>query len=449
MTSMEGIYGFLSSIPGLVESVSMEKAMSFVRLAAQLKDEIALAQDPDYDPTTAPQQIPEHVRSFLGGATDMPDEFVSGCWTAFSETIWTYNDNGGSAGRDAQMFRDFGLDHLLSARTLFPPMKQCTTPGCLNSHLLRDKDGLRKVVLFTLSDGACATYSVRLHCSQCKTTYHNNYSVRDGIRTYYAGIPNTIQVGEHQFVEREVLSLFVGLMLISWTSATNAARVYDTCLSKPENRPTHKDWPPTQSYKLRTEHVWDGFLILSLLEDYDERNEILQVPNTGEQSVWFNDAVRERNARFRLCGQPEYAHYCDRCIRVWKDGDALSKPASFILRSPFLIQSPEKLHVLVIDGITIGHPCCGVHDCPEPLITNRHRFCSGHDYREHDSDRTECVPYLSPETKADLALEHKILLPALLLRSLALLLRSASIVFLYIFGGSVDGGVSKEESGSS
>ncbi|KAK7014293.1 hypothetical protein R3P38DRAFT_2463109, partial [Favolaschia claudopus] len=39
--------------------------------------------------------------------------------------------------------------------------------------------------------------------------------------------------------------------------------------------------------------------------------------------------------------------------------------------------------VLVIDGITIGHPCCGVHDCPEPLITNRHRFCHGHYHRHH------------------------------------------------------------------
>ncbi|KAJ7228552.1 hypothetical protein GGX14DRAFT_326226, partial [Mycena pura] len=80
--------------------------------------------------------------------------------------------------------------------TLFPPTKQCTTPGCLNLNLLKNKDGLRKVVLFTLSDGACATYAVHLHCSQCKATYYNNYFVCNGLRTYYAGIPNAIQVGE-------------------------------------------------------------------------------------------------------------------------------------------------------------------------------------------------------------------------------------------------------------
>jgi hypothetical protein len=182
---MEEVHSFLSQIPGLAESVTMEKAMSFVRLASQLKDEIILAQAAAYDLATAPTEIPEHVRSFLGCATDIPEEFVSGCWGAFSDTIWSYDDNGGSTRQDAQKFRDFGLDHLLctincfhllpthaewyshiAAQTLFLPIKQCTTPGCLNSNLLKDKDGLRKVVLFTLSDGACATYAVHLHCSR-------------------------------------------------------------------------------------------------------------------------------------------------------------------------------------------------------------------------------------------------------------------------------------------
>ncbi|KAJ7165520.1 hypothetical protein C8R43DRAFT_1122234 [Mycena crocata] len=195
-------------------------------------------------------------------------------------------------------------------------------------------------------------------CStECHTSYQNNYSVSGGTRTYYAGVPDAIQVGEHQFVERQVLNLFVGLMLISWTSATNAARVYDTCLSKPENRPQHKDWPPSRSFHLRTEHVWDGFLVLSLLEDYEEHNKILQVPNTGEQNVRFNDAIREHNSRFRLNGQPEWSHYCNKCMRVWKesDGDKL-----------------KKLHVLVVDGITIGHPhhICVVEGCEQAVEVN-------------------------------------------------------------------------------
>ncbi|KAJ6541539.1 hypothetical protein B0H19DRAFT_1077378 [Mycena capillaripes] len=101
-TSMEEVYTFLSRIPGLAQSVRMNKAMPFVRLAAQLKrDEIILAQPADYDPQTASSEIPEHVQSFLGCATDMPDDFVSG------------------TGRDAQM----------SAAAASAPKDQVDSPG--------------------------------------------------------------------------------------------------------------------------------------------------------------------------------------------------------------------------------------------------------------------------------------------------------------------------------
>ena len=116
---MEDIHRFLSQIPGLTESVTMEQVMSFVRLASQLKDEIILAQAKDYAPAAAPAEIPEHVRSFLGCATDMTEEFVAGCWGAFSDTIWSYGDNSSSPGQDAQMFRDFGFDHLLCTTNYF------------------------------------------------------------------------------------------------------------------------------------------------------------------------------------------------------------------------------------------------------------------------------------------------------------------------------------------
>ena len=38
----------------------------------------------------------------------------------------------------------------------------------------------------------------------------------------------------------------------------------------------------------------------------------------------------------------------------------------------------EKLRVVVTDGITIGHPCCGVAHCSQPLENNKDRFCQGH-----------------------------------------------------------------------
>jgi hypothetical protein len=50
----------------------------------------------------------------------------------------------------------------------------------------------------------------------CSTNYHHDYSVKDDIRTYYGGIPSVVHVGDHQFVERDVLNLFIALMLNSW-----------------------------------------------------------------------------------------------------------------------------------------------------------------------------------------------------------------------------------------
>jgi hypothetical protein len=51
---------------------------------------------------------------------------------------------------------------------------------------------------------------------ECQTNYHHNFRVKDGIRTYYDGIPAVIQVGEHQFAEKRLVQLWISLMLISW-----------------------------------------------------------------------------------------------------------------------------------------------------------------------------------------------------------------------------------------
>jgi hypothetical protein len=136
----------------------------------------------------------------------------------------------------------------------------------------------------------------------CKSRYYPNYIVRDGVRNYYNEIPDAIQVGEHQYVERTVLNLFINLMLISWTSATNGARVYGTSLSQPENFPNHPDWIDT-SINLRHEHVWDGFIILTLLEDLAARSETLRVPHTGDQQDRFTTAMEEHNTHIQLCRQ--------------------------------------------------------------------------------------------------------------------------------------------------
>jgi len=41
------------------------------------------------------------------------------------------------------------------------------------------------------------------------------------------------------------------------------------------------------------------------------------------------------------------------------------------------------LRVIVTDGITIGHPCCGVAHCDKPLDNSKERFCEGHKNQEN------------------------------------------------------------------
>jgi hypothetical protein len=57
--------------------------------------------------------------------------------------------------------------------------------------------------------------SIKLVVAECHTNYHNNYSVKDGTRTYYGGMPAYIQVAEHQFVQRELVAHWMDLMQIA------------------------------------------------------------------------------------------------------------------------------------------------------------------------------------------------------------------------------------------
>jgi hypothetical protein len=57
----------------------------------------------------------------------------------------------------------------------------------------------------------------------CRITYHHEYQVKDGVRTYYDATPEVLQIGNHQFVECRLVHLWRTDMGIAWKSATNCA----------------------------------------------------------------------------------------------------------------------------------------------------------------------------------------------------------------------------------
>ena len=130
---------------------------------------------------------------------------------------------------------------IIAYHSVYPPNSKCINVNCMNAleGLLHRKDGARKIMVYGIN-GAYVGFSVHLlcHCKWrvwdpfhsmliaeatswcchvgCSTNYHHNFSINAEFHTYYGGVPNLIQVGEHQFIEKRVFNLFIGMMLVAW-----------------------------------------------------------------------------------------------------------------------------------------------------------------------------------------------------------------------------------------
>ncbi|KAJ7175771.1 hypothetical protein C8R46DRAFT_1079416 [Mycena filopes] len=100
MDTFNALYAQLNTVPG--------KAMRFIRIASRLKGSISPAQNLVQNAPEVPREIPHEIRGFLAAETDMPVEFVDGCWKAFSNVVWAYDD-GDSAASEKRW-----LHHLLA-----------------------------------------------------------------------------------------------------------------------------------------------------------------------------------------------------------------------------------------------------------------------------------------------------------------------------------------------
>lgn len=99
-----------------------------------------------------------------------------------------------------------------------------------------------------------------------------------------------------------------------------------------------QEWPFT--FTLQSPHVWDAFVILSLLEDCNRQSTTLDVPHDGSQRDRFSSAIHRRNIRIQHYGLPEVPHRCDRCTRYYDrrtSGMGIGKEASYLSQSLTLI----------------------------------------------------------------------------------------------------------------
>ncbi|KAJ7600960.1 hypothetical protein C8J56DRAFT_1157215 [Mycena floridula] len=314
MASLKTIFDALSRVDGLTDALSIPNLIQFVQLTSLLKNEIIALLSSTHNLAESPDTLPGDIQVFLSASLGLSKKFIDGAWAALREICWEYS-TGEAADTLKLHFMAHGLNRSFTEQMLFPPSQTCQTPNCVKRHKLLKRTLVQKVVLYTLN-GAKPGIVSQFHCDSCRTSFHVNYSVYKGMRTYYEGIPGVIEVAEHHYIETKVLELFTTLMLVSWTSATNGARIYNTALANSDQWPDHPDWKD-KSIELRNEYVWDGFVALALLRECKRQSPpaVLCVPNTGTQNSRFDQAMKARNAWIHRFGQPEYAHYCDKCFR--------------------------------------------------------------------------------------------------------------------------------------
>ncbi|KAJ7580827.1 hypothetical protein C8J56DRAFT_794833 [Mycena floridula] len=265
---------YAPSCHSLLQQLTIDDVLSFIRLTAGLKNDILFGQKPSHNPETIPQELPQNVLSFLSSTMDLSLDHLNCLWATFGVTIWTENHcPKEQAAQDRARFHENAESEL---------MHFCIHADCPSkTRLLRVKSGSsqrRKTVLFTLADGAgphiMSNYLIR---SDCNTSYHHNFYVQNKVRVYYDGVPKVIEITKHHYAETGVLNLFIAQILNAWTSALNAATIYNTVLAKPQFQP--QDWGNFNfDFEFRTEHIWEGIIMLCLLEDYAGRKMILSVP---------------------------------------------------------------------------------------------------------------------------------------------------------------------------
>ncbi|KAJ7744876.1 hypothetical protein B0H16DRAFT_1889524 [Mycena metata] len=274
-------------------------------------------------------------------------------------------------------------DESMDSRGKLPPTRVCIDPNCAKA-LLADPSLLRNrelvepntipVTIFTKEFGSIPGFATSRYCRNCHTWYFPNYFVQATERTYYAGVSMLIQSSQHFYIDKELCELFSVMMVTSWTSATNCARTYNSGLSNEAIQPSlPATW--STSLELDVQDVWNAFFLYALLLDNQVHGTILHLSHTApSQFERLRPALHERNLRMAGVGQPGWNHACNLCCSIYIDEDG----NEYVVRST------------VTDGITIGSPCCAVHDCLEPLVSVKHRYCTLHRALDKQCAVTTC-----------------------------------------------------------
>ena len=106
------------------------------------------------------------------------------------------------------------------------------------------------------------------------------------------------------------------------------------------------DWP--WHFELNNELVGKAFIIHNLLNWHHDNSTILIVPHkVPNQAIRWHHPIKACNFAMAGMGQPAWSHACNLCTKHVKDaqGDLIAADC-----------------LVVTDVISLGHPCCLVHN---------------------------------------------------------------------------------------
>ncbi|KDQ07661.1 hypothetical protein BOTBODRAFT_48668 [Botryobasidium botryosum FD-172 SS1] len=353
--------GILAAYPSLV-GLEWHDILEFIHLGTQIKQQISSGAPQ----ATCPPALPLSCHRFLQQALGKDTHLIDHLWAIFGPILWDeaiqleqtdtvenrrheidYNDL--RKDKDIELFQAHGIHEGIEVgyREFYPPKNMCIHPACsrtvsVPAPLLSWKPLWYEATLFTFGAGPVKIWSNSVACGACHSRYSHNYYVhsKGTQRRYYDSfVPEIIEVAKHFYVETKLLAQFGAYMSL-------AVQV--------ESREPYM--------VLGYEHVMDGFLIHSLLQDSYERSSYLEVQEDAESQILrLRPALEARNKCMVGIGQEMWNHICDVCTKITEE-DGVQK----------------KMQAVVLDGVAVGHYTCAVKDCKVPLSNIHHRFCQLH-----------------------------------------------------------------------
>ncbi|EGG02774.1 uncharacterized protein MELLADRAFT_90672 [Melampsora larici-populina 98AG31] len=292
--------------------------------------------------------------------------------------------------------REFGLQPTLTStsklleRFLRAPFTKCIS--CPEQSTLHVHSRINGYLYDT--DGTHAVQTVILCCSNdtCGISYRPSYYTSHGFRIYDSQAmgreTDYLHIHCHYYMTARLAYISVTysptIVSISSVSHFNLVNWYNQLFVEDA---AVAQFVPNQKFTpyMSDEVCRDGLIIHSLMKHADRRGTHLAVVSSGNNSMWFDSAIKDHLERLSVEGTTYRDHYCSSCVRIITQVDPETGEINY-----------RSIRAVVTDGLTIGHYRCSAssqqlqeiakslgHPAPEGPCTNdldniNNRFCPEH-----------------------------------------------------------------------